>query len=146
MIVTCQEGDVFRIHEDDTQTPPGVVTQIASNIAPGAEVEGPAVVPPGFGLHGGEVWVADEANFAIHAIKNNDPTGGNCCGYTVTPNFMQHAFAEGVYVIPNPPCTLPLRDACPSSRRNNSRTGSSGIIRRPTSHCPLQGWVATLSL
>ena len=24
------------------------------------EIEGPAVVPPGFGPHGGEMWVADE--------------------------------------------------------------------------------------
>ena len=60
MIVTCQEGDVFRVHGDTT------VTQIATNIVPGAELEGPAVVPPapGFGPHGGEIWVADEMNGA----------------------------------------------------------------------------------
>ena len=57
MIVSCQEGDVFRV--DNRQDGPHK-TQIASNILPGAAVEGPAVVPTGFGPHGGEVWVADE--------------------------------------------------------------------------------------
>src|SRR4029077_4275443 len=50
MIVTCQEGDVFRVDGN------GNATQIA-NVCSGlvnCEVEGPAVVPPGFGPHGGE--------------------------------------------------------------------------------------------
>src|SRR6266496_6845342 len=54
MIVTCQEGSVFRINGA------GTVTQIASLPLPfGGEIEGPAVVPPGFGPHGGKIWVAD---------------------------------------------------------------------------------------
>ncbi len=56
MIVTCREGSVFRVHGD------GTVTPIASLFPPNSpnEIEGPAVVPPGFGPHGGEIWVADE--------------------------------------------------------------------------------------
>ena len=46
MIVTCQEGDVFKIDGA------GTVTPIAST---GGMIEGPAVVPPGFGPHGGEI-------------------------------------------------------------------------------------------
>ena len=140
MIVTCQEGDVFRVSENDILIPPGVVTQIASGVGgAGAEIEGPAVVPPGFGplLNGGQIWVADEMNGKIHAIMNNDPSGGNCCGYTVFPNILSHDQAEGVYVIPNPPCTFTPstppatrgRATAPSSWRNNSRTSSSGNIR-----------------
>jgi len=55
MIVTCREGSVFRVNGA------GTATQIASIFPPGSgEVEGPAVVPPAFGPHGGEIWVADE--------------------------------------------------------------------------------------
>ena len=56
MIVTCREGNVFTVHGD------GTATQIATLFPPSGEhtVEGPAVVPPGFGPHGGEIWVADE--------------------------------------------------------------------------------------
>src|SRR6266700_7181714 len=56
MIVTCQEGNVYRIHGDGT----GGGAPIASTGV--GQVEGPAVVPPGFGPHGGKIWVADEAN------------------------------------------------------------------------------------
>ena len=91
MIVTCSEGNVFRVHGD------GTVTQIAAGA--GASIEGPAVVPPGFGPHGGEIWVADEAGNAVHTI-GVPPT------YTVTLNILSHEYAEGVYVIPNPPCTF----------------------------------------
>ena len=93
MIVTCREGNIFRLHGD------GAVTQIATLFPPGIEhtVEGPAVVPPGFGPHGGEIWVADEVGSAVHAIKNDG---------TVTLNLLSHATAEGVHVIPNPPCTV----------------------------------------
>jgi len=93
MIVTCQEGDVFRIHGDGT----GGGAPIASTGV--GQVEGPAVVPPGFGPHGGKIWVADEANNKVHAI-GPPPT------YTVTLNILSHVSAEGVFVIPSPPCTF----------------------------------------
>ena len=48
MIVTCREGHVFRVHGDGTET------QIAGPF--GVEIEGPAVVPAGFGPHGGQIW------------------------------------------------------------------------------------------
>ena len=57
MIVTCREGNVFRVNGA------GTVTQIATLFPPDPAahaVEGPAVVPPGFGPHGGEIWIADE--------------------------------------------------------------------------------------
>jgi len=88
MIVTCQEGDVFKINGA------GTVTPIAST---GGMIEGPAVVPPGFGPHGGEIWVADEGASAVHAIKNDG---------TVTLNILSHVAAEGVFVIPAVPCTF----------------------------------------
>ena len=47
MIVTCREGNVFRVHGDGTET------QIAGPF--GVNIEGPAVVPIGFGPHGGEM-------------------------------------------------------------------------------------------
>ena len=94
MIVTCKEGSVFRVHGDGTSTP------IANIFPPGdGEIESPAVVPPLFGPHGGEIWVADEENSQIHAI-GPPPT------YTVTQNIITHANAEGVFVIPSPACTF----------------------------------------
>ena len=95
MIVTCQEGNVFRVHGD------GTVAHIAGPF--GVAIEGPAVVPPGFGPHGGEIWVADEDGNAIHAVKNTNPPGPG--PYTVFPNILFHINPEGVYVIPNPPCS-----------------------------------------
>jgi hypothetical protein len=89
MIVTCQEGDVFKINGA------GTVTPVASGV--GVDIEGPAVVPPGFGPHGGEIWVADEGGNAVHAIKNDG---------TVTLNILSHVSAEGVFVIPAVPCTF----------------------------------------
>src|SRR6266480_3208517 len=93
MIVTCREGNVFRVHGDGT----GGAAPIASLFPGGGhEVEGPAVVPPGFGPHGGEIWVADEnPGNAVHAI-GPPPT------YTVTLNILSHVAAEGVFVIPSP--------------------------------------------
>jgi hypothetical protein len=91
MIIACQEGNVFKI--DNLPGGPHV-TLIAST---GTEVEGPAVVPLGFGPHGGEIWVADEVDNAVHAIKNDG---------TVTLNILSHINTEGVFVIPNPPCTF----------------------------------------
>src|SRR5205814_7147924 len=81
-------GDVFKINGA------GTVTPIAST---GGMIEGPAVVPPGFGPHGGEIWVADEGASAVHAIKNDG---------TVTLNILSHVAAEGVFVIPAVPCTF----------------------------------------
>jgi hypothetical protein len=93
LIVTCQQGNVFRVNGS------GTVTHIAT-IFPGGGgvVEGPAVVPPGFGPHGGEIWAADEDNSAVHTV-GLPPT------YTVTQNVLSHFNAEGVYVIPSTPCT-----------------------------------------
>jgi hypothetical protein len=92
MIVTCQMGNVFRVNGA------GTVTHIATIFPSGGGViEGPAVVPPGFGPHGGEIWVADEDNNAVHTV-GLPPT------YTVTQNVLSHFSAEGVYVVPNPPC------------------------------------------
>jgi hypothetical protein len=101
MIVTCNDGGVFMIDGS------GTVTSVANT---GTGLEGPAVVPVGFGPHGGEIWAADEENNAIHAVKNNDPTGGNCCGYTVTLNILSHVSAEGVFVIPSPPSSFFLAE------------------------------------
>jgi hypothetical protein len=96
MIVTCQEGDVFKI--DNLPGGPHV-TLIASLplLATGGLIEGPAVVPPGFGPHGGEIWVADEGGSAVHAIKNDG---------TFTLNILSHESAEAVNVIPQNPCTF----------------------------------------
>src|SRR5882724_3318995 len=94
MIVTCQEGSVFRINGA------GTVTQIASLPLPiGGEIEGPAVVPAGFGPHGGKIWVADESDNSVHAI-GPPPT------YTITLNILSHVSTEGVFVIPPAPCAF----------------------------------------
>src|SRR5882724_10326669 len=99
LIVTCQDGGVFRVDGF------GNATLIANVFASGpltdGEIEGPAVVPIGFGPHGGEIWVADESNDAVHAIKNN-----NNGTYTVTQSILSHVSAESVNVIPNPPCAF----------------------------------------
>ena len=58
-------------------------------------------MPPGFGPHGGEIWVADEDLNAVHAVRNN-----NDGTYTVFPNILSHVQTEGVFVIPNPPCAF----------------------------------------
>jgi hypothetical protein len=89
LIVTCQEGNVFRVN--GTGTP----THIASVFAPGDNrvIEGPAVVPPAFGPHGGKIWVADEIGHAVHTI-GPPPT------YTVTQNILFHITAEAVYYVP----------------------------------------------
>src|SRR6266480_3897630 len=96
MIVTCREGNVFRVHGDGTSA------QIAGPF--GLEIEGPAVVPSGFGPHGGEIWVADEDGNAVHAVKNTNPPGPG--PYTVFPNILSHVNPEGVFVIPSPPCAF----------------------------------------
>jgi hypothetical protein len=89
MIVACYQGNVFRVDGS------GNVTHIAGLFPSGGGLlEGPAVVPPTFGPHGGEIWLADEDNHAIHTV-GVPPT------YTVTLNFLHHQFAEGVYYVPN---------------------------------------------
>ena len=65
MIVTCQEGNVFRVNGA------GTVTHIATLFPPLPTlhgIEGPAVVPPTFGPHGGKIWIADEIAGAVHAV------------------------------------------------------------------------------
>src|SRR6266571_4605036 len=91
MIVTCQAGFVYRVNGA------GTATQIAGPF--GLEIEGPAVVPPGFGPHGGEIWVADENANAVHTV-GLPPT------YTVTLNILSHVSTEGVFVIPSAPCAF----------------------------------------
>ncbi|MFL6504875.1 MAG: hypothetical protein ACJ8KC_05620, partial [Candidatus Udaeobacter sp.] len=96
MIVTCREGNVFRVNGG------GTVTQIATIYPPNSSntAEGPAVVPPGLGgPHAGEIWIADEIGNAVHTV-GLPPT------YTVTNNFLSHPTAEGIYVVPNPVCTF----------------------------------------
>ena len=97
MIVTCQEGNVYRIHGNNP--PGGPVSPIAFTGGVGAAVEGPAVVPIGFGPQGGKIWVADEGRNAVHAV-GPPPT------YTVTLNILSHVSTEGVFVIPSPPCAF----------------------------------------
>jgi len=94
MIVTCEFGSVYRINGAG-----GFPVLPFANVFPSGsgEIEGPAVVPPGFGPHGGKIWVADEINGQIHAIDNAG---------VVTLNILPHVSAEGVFVIPNPPCTF----------------------------------------
>ena len=122
MIVTCQEGNVFRVHGDGTDT------QIAGPF--GVAIEGPAVVPLGFGPLGGEIWVADEDGNAVHAIKNTNPPGPG--PYTVFPNILSHVNAEGVYVIPNPPCSYCGQRLLPGGTTDRSQLGL-GISAEPTS-------------
>jgi len=89
MIVTCEEGTVFKI--DNLPGGPHVTLIASLN----RKIEGPAVVPAGFGPQGGQIWVGAEDDNAVHAIKNDG---------TVTLNIISHINTEGVFVIPNPPC------------------------------------------
>ena len=116
MIVTCQEGDVFKIDGA------GTVTQVAAGV--GVDIEGPAVVPPGFGPHGGEIWVADEGGNAVHAIKNDG---------TVTLNILSHNTAEGVFVIPAVPCTFCDPSPGPSAFFQSEQQITQAIYRYPLS-------------
>src|SRR5262249_18010647 len=95
MITTCNEGQVFRVHGD------GTATRIAGPFGPNAAIEGPGVAPLTFGpTYGGRIWVADENNNAIHMV------GLPGDGYPITLNILPHVNPEGVYVIPNPPCSF----------------------------------------
>jgi hypothetical protein len=115
LIVTCQEGNVFKIDGA------GIVTPVGST---GGEIEGPAVVPPGFGPHGGEIWVADEGGNAVHAIKNDG---------TVTLNILSHVSAEGVFVIPQNPCTFCDSSPGPSAFFQAEQQITQAIYRYPLS-------------
>jgi hypothetical protein len=115
MIVTCQEGNVFKIDGA------GIVTPVGST---GGEIEGPAVVPPGFGPHGGEIWVAEEDGSAVHAIKNDG---------TVTLNILSHVSAEGVFVIPSVPCTFCDSSPGPSAFFQAEQQVTQAIYRYPLS-------------
>ena len=56
-------------------------------------------MPPGFGPHGGEIWMADEE--AMLSTQSGDPAPlHRYSQFPLSPT------AEGVYVIPNPPCTF----------------------------------------
>jgi hypothetical protein len=86
LIVTCREGNVFRIADVGGT---GVVTQIADLYPSGSgnTAEGPAVVSPTLGgPHAGEIWIADEIGNAVHTV-GQPPT------YTVTLNFLSHPTA-----------------------------------------------------
>jgi hypothetical protein len=102
LIMTCQEGNVFRLHGDGSFVGPQPIATI--NTGGTQKVETPAIPPFSFGPHGGEIWVADEGNNAVHTV-------GLPPAYTVTLNVLSHISAEGVFFIPNPPCTF----ICPSS-------------------------------
>jgi hypothetical protein len=97
MLVTCREGNVFRINSTG-----GAFMPIATVNA--GEIEGPAVVPQSFGPLGGQLLVADEGFSALHAIRNNNPPGPG--PYSVTLNVFTHPTAEGVFVVPQTPCTF----------------------------------------
>ena len=89
MIVTCKEGDVFKI--DNLPGGPHV-TFLAHAASAGGEIEGPAVAPsPSFGTYGGQILVADEGNSEINAIDFQ-------AGHAVTHNIFN--FGGGVGLTP----------------------------------------------
>ena len=92
MIVTCETGQVARI------TPAGGTANVIATV-PGAnfELEGPAVVPDGFGPFGGQIWAADEENGHVVAISN---TGA------VNVSILTWPGAESILVIPPNPCSF----------------------------------------
>jgi hypothetical protein len=111
MIVTCHGdagGQVSRID------PAGNVNTFAT-IPPGHEIEGPAVVPDGFGSEGGKIWAGDETGNLIITISN---TG------VVNTNFASWPGAESVHVIPPNPCSFGTSDGALFSANfaNNSIT------------------------
>src|SRR5262249_59928763 len=63
-------------------------------------IEGPAVVPLIFGAtYGGRIWLADENGNSVHMV------GLPAENYQVTLNILPHVSTEGIYVVPNPPCS-----------------------------------------
>ena len=95
MIVTCQNGGVWKVDAIGTAT---LIADVSHAVSLPA-IEGPAVVPKSFGILGGQIWVADEANGQVHAIKNDS---------TVTTNVLPFLWdgAEAVQVIPTTPSTF----------------------------------------
>jgi hypothetical protein len=89
MIVTDIGGNVFRVDSG------GAVTLVAK--VEEAPIEGPAVVPAGFGPNGGEVWVAAEGAGAVLAVRSDG---------TVSVITRDIPSAENVRVIPAAPTEL----------------------------------------
>ena len=88
MIVTCNNGGVWEVNATGTPTP------IANT---GTQLEGPVVAPLSFGLLGGQIWVADENDAAVHAIKSDG---------TITFGVVGWPAPEGLQVIPSVPCAF----------------------------------------
>jgi len=103
MIVTCETGQVARI------TPTGTVSVIAT-VPAGHELEGPAVVPDGFGPFGGQIWAADEETGHVIAISN---TG------VINASLLAWPGAESVLVIPPNPCSFGSSDGAMFSANYN---------------------------
>ena len=76
-------------------------------------------MPPSFGPHGGEIWMADEVGNAVHTV-GLPPT------YTVTNNFLSSSYRGRRLRCPGPSVHL-LRKTLPSAWRNNSSSNSSGL-------------------
>ena len=87
MIVTDPGGSVFRV--DSTGSSVTLVATVDES-----PIEGPAVVPVGFGPHGGEVWVAAEGAGAVLAVRNDG---------TVSVITREIPGAENVRVVPAEP-------------------------------------------
>jgi cell division septation protein DedD len=104
MIVTCEDGEVARID------PAGVVTHVAT-VPAGRELEGPAVVPAGFGPEGGKIWAADETGGNIITISN---TG------VVNTSIGTWPGAESILVIPPNPCSFGNSDGAMFSANYNA--------------------------
>lgn len=90
MIVTCNNGGVWRV---DPAGSPSPVTNT------GTTIEGPVVAPSGFGLYGGQIWVAAENDGGgqVHAIDNQ--------GH-VTYGIVSWGGAEALLAIPSNPCSF----------------------------------------
>ena len=99
MIVTCENGPVWKVDGA------GTVTPIAIVVSGGGSLEGPAVVPLSFGPFGGQILVADDVNGQVHAIKNDGTVTLNVFNW-VSPDWLG---AESVQVIPDEPVRQLLR-------------------------------------
>ena len=98
MIVTCENGPVWKVDGAGTVTPIAIVVS-------GGSTEGPAVVPLSFGPFGGQILVADDVNGQVHAIKNDGTVTLNVFNW-VSPDWLG---AESVQVIPDEPVRQLLR-------------------------------------
>jgi hypothetical protein len=87
MIVTCANGQVWRVNAAGTPT---------LVVSTGTFIEGPAVVPTSYGSLGGQIWVNNESNNEVDAVS----TSG-----VVTPVVTFHA-PEDVEVVPPNPCNF----------------------------------------